>query len=253
LVVTFCDIHPVDYVLTHRFRRKGVPTATVEHGHQIASWQFENSHSDYFLVHGEFAKEQAIKSGLKPDNVIMTGMMQHIYEDIRLYERHGHTPIFGVFLNSSVFEKDNAVILGYANRLATTFNLKYSVRYQPALNRTAYLSLIDKSCLSDVDGNTGNVTDFAQKIEFALLGTSTTFMELLRLGIPVFRFFNNDTDLYPTITEFNFRSYEELNGLYNTLKNEKERFVKAMMRASEFLCPAGDAAPRYKAFFDRFA
>jgi hypothetical protein len=254
LAVTFCDVHSVDYMLTHRFKRIGIATATVEHGHFIASWQFGNSHSDYFLVHGEFAREQAIKSGLNPDNVIVVGMMQHIHEDTKQGEQPGsNTSIFGVFLNGSAFEKDNAPILAYTNWLAKKFNLKYAVRYHPSLNRTAYTSLIDKSCLSNIDGNIGSVTDFAQKIEFVVLGTSTTFMELLRLAVPVFRFPNEEEDFYPTITEFNFKSYEELDVLYNTLKNEKEYFTKMILKASELLCPAGDAAPRYKSFFNRFA
>jgi hypothetical protein len=252
LAVTFCDVHAVDYMLTHRFSRIGIPTATVEHGHCIVGWQFGNSHSDYFLVHGEFAREQAIKSGLKPDNVIVAGMMQHIHEDTMPREQLNHFSGFGVFLNSVAYAEDNAAILTYANLLAKTFNLKYAVRYHPALNRVPYNSLIDKSCLSDIDGNARSVADFSQKIEFAILGTSTIFMELLRLAVPVFRY-PNEEDIYPTITEFNFKSYEELEILYNSLKNEKERFTETMIQVREILCPAGDAAPRYKAFFDRFA
>jgi hypothetical protein len=253
LVVTFCDIHAIDYMLTHWFKRIGVPTATVEHGNYIAGWHFGNSHSDYFLAHGEFAREQAIISGLKPDKVIVVGMMQHIHEDTTQWEQPSNTSIFGVFLNSSAFEKDNATILGYVNWLAKKFNLKYAVRYHPALNRAAYISLIDKSCLSSIDGNMGTVADFSRKIEFAVVGTSTTFMELLRLAVPVFRFPNEEEDFYPTITKLNFKSHKELDVLYNSLKNEKENFVKTIMQASEFLCPAGDAAHHYKAFFDRFA
>jgi hypothetical protein len=254
LVVTFCDVHPVDYLLTHRFRRMGIPTTTVQHGHYIAAgWPYGNSHSDYFLVHSEFARGQAIRSGLKPDNVIVVGMMQHIHENIELHEDSSCNSVFGVFLNGSSFEeKDNTEILAHANRLAKEFNLKYAVRYHPGLNRAAYIPLIDKSCLSDIDGNAGSVVDFARKIEFALMGTSTIFMELLRLAVPTFRL-PSEEDGYPTITEFNFKSYEELVVLYNRLKDERQCFTETIIQTSKFLCPAGDAAPRYKAFFDRFA
>jgi hypothetical protein len=250
LVVTYCDVHPIDYLLVYRFKHIGIPTATVEHGNFTAGWLFGNSHSDYFLVHGPFAREQAIKSGLKADNVIPVGMMQHIHENIRHHERP-RSAVFGIFLNNVVYEKDNSIILGHANKLAKTFNLKYLVRYHPSLNRSNYISILDTSCLSDIDGNKGSIADFAGKIIFAIVGTSTVFIELLRIAVPVFRYPNED-DFYPSITEFNFRSYQELEVLYSTLQKEEEHFRERIMRTNEMLCPTGDAAPRYRAFFDRF-
>jgi hypothetical protein len=94
-------------ILVQFFRINHVPTATLQHGHYIASKHnrqdqlainigFEGFVSDKFFAWGEYTKNEAIKNGIDSDRVRCVGHPKYI--NFTQSKTYGYKGVFGVVL-----------------------------------------------------------------------------------------------------------------------------------------------------------
>ncbi len=80
LLMTYCDVMPVDSYFTQKFNNDNKMTITLQHGTfniNNNSWGYLGSRSTYFLAESQAAKDTAIEAGYK-GNMIVAGSPHHL-------------------------------------------------------------------------------------------------------------------------------------------------------------------------------
>lgn len=249
ILITFCDIHAVDYFVTKRVSNR-LRTVTVQHGHFLAGWQFSYSPSEIFLVHSKYAKKLAVLSGKAEDKVIPVGLMQYIDVDKKILlsqdKSETITPnlYFGVLLNGVGFDEDNRNMLKDAVSLASKIGYKFLVRFHPSNNKDEYFDLLNTSYYVE-NLNRESIVQFANRIEFALLGKTTVFIEFHLLNKPCFRYHSGGTDIFNGINYNSYSCFDELLNNYNYFKENLTEFMNHLIRAKNELVMDGDIKKNY--------
>ena len=249
LAVTFCDVHPCDYLITQYFNKLGIKTATLQHAiffHGTQFYCYRFSHSRYFLATSDYCKNEAIKSCYK-GNIKVVGPMKAIYMsksfNIRK-KRAENSQAFGLALCGPTFKDQNKSLFDYAEHIQNKFNLSVIIRFHPALKKEDYESAIRK--LKKVKISNESVNEFASSCDFVILGATNMFAELISFDTPTFRVISNGIDdIYEGIDDFCFMSEEQLDKLI-ALKDDKEKMQTIMNRVKKYLCPEGDVGELYK-------
>ena len=110
LLVTFCDAHVTDNIMTQYFKNAGIATATLQHGWYRETKQgadsfsdielgFEGLVSDKFLAWGEYIETSAIRSGVGRHKIVCLGSPHFI--DYECTEASGVSNYFGLVLGRS--------------------------------------------------------------------------------------------------------------------------------------------------------
>lgn len=250
IYTVLCDVEPTEGYLVQRLVQEGHRTATLQHGHfggKERPWVYELSKSDYFLAHGDFAKQQAVELGVTLDKIIPLGMANYIgkkSEEIKITDGD-----FGVLLNGPGGKDDNEMLLLIANEFARTMNKKYYVRCHPALPISLYEDKLDFNYfIADMSGS-HTMDEFVGKISFALLGNSTVFIDMLERGKLSFRLFYKSIDIYDGINWCRVQSADELKNKYLEAMNNPEKTINKAVATRNMLCKSGDICKNYADFY----
>ena len=249
LVVTFCDVHPCDYLITQYFNRLGIKTATLQHAvfyHGTQWYCYRFSHSNYFFANSEYCKNEALKSDYKGE-VKIVGSMKSIYltnSDDNRGSENGLKKTFGLALCGLTFAEQNRSLLDYASYLQKKWGYSVLVRFHPALKKEEYMAAINK--LEKYEFSNEPVNEFASKCDFVILGASNMFAELIGFDTPTFRVISDGVaDIYEGIDEFKFENREELDKLVELIDDKKE-LVPILRKVKRYLCPEGDIKELYR-------
>lgn len=256
IVVTFCDVHPVDAIITQYVNLNGGTTVTLQHGHFNAmdrGWVFNQSRSDYFLLHGEYAKQEAIQSEHNEKGLVPVGMLNFIDVGRRDFELDRSNRNFALILNGPGAKEDNEGFILCANEFARVHNMKYIVRAHPAVPVERYESIIDKNCMLEVSKKEESISTLFDKVQFVMVGNSTVFIEALYLGKLAFRYAGISQDIYERIKWCRFSNAEELNRVYNSNISDLNLLKKRVSDTVAQLCQDGDIGKNYKKFFEQIS
>lgn len=254
IVVTFCDVHPVDAIITQYVNLNGGTTVTLQHGHFNAmdrGWVFNQSKSDYFLLHGEYAKKEAMQSEHDEKGLVPVGMLNFIGVERKDFNLDRSNQNFALILNGPGAKEDNEGFILCANEFARVHNMKYIVRAHPAVPVETYESIIDKNCMLEVSKKEESISTLFDRVQFVMVGNSTVFIEALYLGKLVFRYAGISQDIYERIKWCQFSSVEELNVIYDSKISDLNLLKKRVSETTAQLCQDGDIGINYKKFFER--
>lgn len=249
LAITFCDVHPCDYLITQYLNKVGIKTATLQHAvffHGTQSYCYRFSHSRYFLATSDYCKNEAIKSCYNGDIKVVGPMKAiHMTDSFNTREKRvKNNQAFGLALCGPTFKEQNRALFSYAEHIQKKFDLSVIIRFHPVLKKEDYESAIKK--LKKVKISDEPVNEFASFCDFVILGATNMFVELISFDTPTFRVISNGiADIYEGIDDFYFTSEEHLDKLI-ALKDDKEKMQTIMNRVKKYLCPEGDIGELYR-------
>lgn len=255
LVVVNYDSFFLDNFSVQYFQKKGIKTATLQHGVMVTKrkglennidfcgTEFKNSIADYFLVWNIFTKKQAIMSGIKEKKIVVTGPIKCININ-KIIEEKTERRVIGILLDGRFTEENNPNMIRIANQFCSQNNYKFILRYHPAYQGNEYNSIIDHSFYL---GNSSNdLYEFAKEVDYILISNSTAYIELLYMNSKVIHFkCNPTTDKY---RDLNIPSFSNASELYEFIKNKK--YYNDIIK--ENLLSVIDVKSSYTKFFLKF-
>lgn len=250
LGVTFCDVHPVDYLVTNYLNKRGIVTATLQHAvfeHDKFGWANTFSHSTYFLGISEVARYEAKLSGADISKFLILGPMKYIENPIVKGKKYTGN-IAGLALSGPSFEEQNKELLKCALELSNLYGYTFVVRAHPALELEKYKKYFNEKIHLD-DSDTMDI--FAYKCDFVIMGSSNTFGDILVTSTYAFRMVK-DVDFYSCIDEFKFSDVDELKTLVNEFKNNRDAMELKLQEVKQMVCPSGNIKEAYCKFFEKY-
>lgn len=249
-VVVYYDASPDENFVVQLYKNKGVCTATLQHGifakkstiKTITDTAFElsSSISDYYLAWNKYTYDEAIKVGMDSSKIKILGMPKYIDLEEPKSVLGQDNKIFGVILNNSAFDLHNKKLIEIANSFAETYGYSFWVRYHPQMKGNEYNNMFSRFCLGTAD-NKESIAEFASKISFSIISSSSVFVDLLILKHRAFRLCVNEDDTYSSVKQNSFNNLSELYMLVNSAYDES---------AFKYLCNSYDTFNNYRSFFD---
>lgn len=262
LLVTFCDIHSADSIITQHFKKAGIFTATLQHGWYRKTLQnanefnnielgFEGFVSNRFLAWGEYIKNSAVQSGIPSEKIICIGNPQYI--GFKPLAKNDSLNTFGIILGRSrkhcIIENRNLIEI--ANKIASAFGCKYIIKYHPGdtVNEiNEYDNLIAPEYLADKYDKSTSLEDYIINVDFSLVGSSSVYADLLYMGEVAFCYALVNDD-YDDLEWGKFKNTEEVFRLIKTYQQNRVLFRQQSKEVGQILCGKGNIAENYKAFF----
>ena len=256
IVVTFCDVHPVDAIITQYVNLNGGITVTLQHGHFNAmdrGWVFNQSKSKYFLLHGEYAKQEALQSDHYEEGLVSVGMMNFIGVERKDFSIDLSNRNFALILNGPGAKEDNEGFIMCANEFARAHNMKYIVRAHPAVPAEMYEAIIDKNYMFEVSRKDESIKNLFDRVQFVMVGNSTVFIEALYLGKLTFRYAGISQDIYEKVNWCRFCNIVELSEVYESSISDLDLLKEKVSDTIAQLCQDGNIGKNYKEFFERIS
>lgn len=263
LLMTLCDAHVIDNIITQYFKKAGIFTATLQHGWCTRSLpdadnfngialHFEGFVSDFFLAWGEVAKARAIQSGLPANKIFCTGHPNYIGVH-KVQQKLFPSKTIGILLTRSIepYKTENINLIQIVNIIAQNYGLKYIVRYHPADSITdirEYEKIMHQEFFHGISNKDSTLEALIADIDFFIVGSSSVYAELLFLGAVSFRY-TGINDFYDEVQWGKFTNADELISIINDENIDKTKCMERVLQYGELLCGQGDIAENYRDFF----
>lgn len=256
LLVTFNDSFTLESYAVEFFRLSGIKTASLQHG-QFISWradtffdcgiEFKTFKSDYFLCWNKYTYDEAIKFGIAPEKLVVTGIWSYIGVK-REKCRQNHNGVFGVVIGHPSWEAENQVMIEAANLLSEKNNLKYYLKLHPNYQEHAYDSKVNERFVGIIPKGI-SMMDYANVVDFSLVGSSSVFTELVFIGHGIYRYSSGEAnDKYSEVKVGSyFNTPEQLLSLYEQGGGDNDSDA-----LFDYLCTVSDVAQSYTSFFKQF-
>lgn len=252
LFVTFYDSMPKDAFFVQLMHHFGVKTATLQHGAFTArrNNQLVNSgvelrtiNSDCFLCWNKFTVDEAVKEGFDAQKCYITGIIGFAKDKERIISNDPFNDTFGVVIGHPTFETENKILIESANILAKKTGKSFYLKLHPNYSESYFDTLVDKKYYKGTIKKGIPMIEYANSVEFSIVGASTVFVELVYLGHKVLRYSSGDiVDKWRDIKVGNYYSIpEKVIDAYESLNNKengKELF--------EYLCTVENVRASYK-------
>lgn len=255
LCVTFCDVHPPDYLITFMLNKCGIKTATLQHGvyDHISRYEFTNSHSDYFLAINEHAKEEAILSGLDRKKIHVLGLLSYIDEEPKARTFVKRDGVYGILLNGArdeILGGEDKKLLDFGYELSAKKNFNVIVRPHPFCNVPEHaIKNLDqyRECPENLQ-----LKDFLSQCDFVLTGSTTAYIDSFIFGCPAYRYIGI-RDFFPKVEKHRFCDVNQLREeLIDYYTQNEEGLLKEIQTVREYFIPNGSVKENYKLFFKEF-
>lgn len=254
LFVSTCDVHLVDSIMTQRFNSHGIDTASLQHGilsRKVNSWALTGSKSKYYLIYGEFTKDQALLAGVKEEKLVALGMPQYIENSLPTDFRREEKKLFGVILDG--IPDEDKKMLAIAEAFAEKNNMKYLIKMHPGSRSEDYENIFLSPYIDKVYKDEINVEVFGQFIEFGIINRSTVFMEYVLSLVPAFLYVDiTGEDMYEGIDGCKFADVQELQRLFDRLKTRREDVERDILGTRAYLVRCDDVKQNYMNFFHQY-
>lgn len=245
LVVVYYDLCPSENYIVQLCKKKGVKTATMQHGSMRAKGdkiisidnsgvQLKKSISDYYLAWNQYTKREAQKEGRKGESIVVCGVPKYVNRNERI--NSCASAVFGVVLSGKYSKKENLQLIEIANKVALKLNYRFYLRYHPTFKGNEYNSFVD---MNYYIGNLNGITmeEYARKVEFTVLSNSSVLVELVHFHARVYRMKFSEEDMYYSLNKCTFSDDNGLIALIqsnNNLDDLYNELCKSEMTYAEF-------------------
>jgi hypothetical protein len=258
ILVTFCDAHDIDNILTQLAKNMGKVTITLQHGQYcIASYDtpenmaLENLTSDYICAWGDATRDEYAMLKNRITEVVPLGTLRTYSEGIKLYfagtlEESAQNSLVCIMLNADGRVKDNIMMIEIIGDFCSTNSYRYCVRFHPNNNKLLYTNSFDKTYIGEY------VDSMASDISFSVIYTSGVVVELLLKGQLFFLYKNENT---PRIFRNNmlnvvtFESSRDLSKKSITIFSNAQQCAIKLNNLRQYFCDPGRADNNYLSFF----
>ena len=241
---TLCDVHLVDSIITQWCNHNGIVTVTAQHGIFVAGPDFALSHSRYFLGHGQFALEQAALSG-KKEGVFKVGMPQNIGAKLPKQIGKDNLAVVGVLFAgcSEALMSSDLRILEWVLECATVYNYKVIVKFHPGYEKETYQfdwSRVDKIYSQEI-----SIEEFAKKVDFTVVNSSTVFLEMLMQMVPSV-IYDESGKLYENAEELRIYDGNSFQNKIEEYLSRRDIFENNMLKIREYYSETEDVDGKYR-------
>ncbi len=238
-LVVFADMQAMDNMLCQIAKQKKIPTVTLQHGlyvdyennFNVNIVNYKNHVADYFLSWGEDTKN-LIEKYHPNSKVMIVGKSLEKSENKKVKVKDYFTVVF----DQNLFHEYNKQILDICYNIAKKMDLKINLRLHP--NNKVNWYKIDK-----------NIIMFDQELNnsiFVVGHTTSMLYELMRLGIPSYKF-RSDMSSNELDEQFKFSTISELED--NIINHRKIQYDFSAY-AKRYIKYIGDESlQKYKDFF----
>jgi hypothetical protein len=246
LCVVMYDANFIDNYASQYFQSKGLKVATLQHGVMLApreglednidfkGVEFKGFTSNYFLAWNEFTRNEAVKSGIEIDRIVVCGCGKCVGQPVVSPVSNRN---IGVILDGRYEEENNAPMISIVEQFAKQNGYHYTLRFHPAFSGNEYNDIIDKKIGSICDKDS-SIYYFLNSVEFCVLANSTVLFELECMGMPFYRYSSaNIKDKFKDYKVNSFTNLLEFQGLFD---KRKDNDIKDVYRF------------RYDLFFKQF-
>lgn len=232
LIITFCDAHPSDNLVTQMAKIKKIITGTLQHGqYRILSHgnenadaeAYENFISDYLFAWGQATVDEFIKVNISRKRLLKTGALRAFSRNKRR-KFNLDNKVFGVVLCGETYSTTNINMIKLANQFYHIYGLKYFLRMHPRNPQNKYLSHVTEGALVGYSNNISN-DEYASMIDFSLVHMTGVFVELLSMNTPIAIYKDRYLEEIFRIDPYCVTNIEELSGFYNRLLNNTEKVL----------------------------
>ncbi|MGL5203414.1 hypothetical protein [Cetobacterium sp.] len=221
LVLTFCDILPLENQITLIAKKNGIKTVTLQHGQYfyyndenkpIHSLTLSEMQSDYFLTWGEYTLNQALKYGKNTDGFIKVGTLKNIddkNERLTIDKKKDIKNVVGIIFDNNLGIESNKNMLNLVSKFCRLLGYKYIIRLHPTNNIDDYKNHIDKKLILDIIRNLPE-EKYINMIDFSISHLSSMCIELLKYNHKTFIFKDSYSNVDLDLEKLEFRNLEEL-------------------------------------------
>lgn len=226
LYIAYYDSLSEESFISELSRQNGLVTATLQHGQFVNTreWVLENSgvelktsFSDYFLMWNKFTRDEALLAGMDERRMKVVGILGYVGS---VYSACSvpNNGCFGVVIGHPMYERENLNLIAAANILAEKKQFHYYLKLHPNYSDAHFDTYIDKKWYK---GNVKKFTpmmDYANSVDFSIVGSSSVFSELVYIKHKVVRYSALDIkDKYRDIKEGRiFHRPEEVTEAYGS-------------------------------------
>lgn len=263
LVVAFCDAHEIDNLITQYFKCKRIKTATLQHAQfvflekgmeNVNCIQYENFVSDYLLAWGRHTCEEFEKAGISKERIKIVGSPKYIGINLNDLERKSNTKdkkIFGLILDQVIYRESNKELIKLANMIADELDYKYLLRLHPTDDIKYYEVELNKQYLYDSE-NKSSIDQLAKLIDFALLHTTSVYVDLITYLCPTFRYKDKEYFSFGNNEADEFVNFRDFMNSYNFYKSNPEEWNNTMKSIREYFIVSKNVESNYSEFFKGF-
>ncbi|MGL5935846.1 MAG: hypothetical protein ACRCZI_09515 [Cetobacterium sp.] len=215
VIITFCDILPIENQIALIGKKLGIKTVTLQHGQYfyykgkdkpIHSILYSDTISDYFLAWGEYTLKQALKENIKIDGFIKVGSLKNIHTteiNSNLEIADKNKKIIGIILDNNAGKESNINMISLINEFSKCYNYKYIIRYHPTNIIEDYQKIIDSNYFIKSVKNISD-KDYLEMVNFSISHLSSVPIELMKYNHKTFIFkdIHSNVDLDMNVLEF---------------------------------------------------
>lgn len=233
LLVTFCDAHPPDNLLTQMAQKNNIVTATLQHGQyrilkkgneNADAEAYENFISDYMLTWGQATIDEFSRAGISADRLIKTGALRKFSFNNRI-KSSLDKKTFGVVLCGEPYRETNIAMIKLANDFSIKHGLKFYLRMHPRNPVDYYLKYANNSVLYG-HSNAISDDDYAKIVDFSLIHMTGVFVELLSINSPIVMYKDSLLEQMFHIDPYCIKDTESLSLFYENLLTNTERVLE---------------------------
>lgn len=221
--VSFCSAHPLESILTYFFKKKKIPTFTLQHGFyfiynkdSIDNLYFENFPSDFLLCWSQYTKDEFLSYGIPPEKLIIGGYPNSEILPLKIDKLKKENCI--VFLARIDNEKANLKLLPILNDFAKKTKVAITIKLHPTLNFNKYKKLCE---INDFELMDQAVTSFdalnSANFGWAIAVNTTVYYESYVYGVPCLRFRDSSFDDGINVMQDDFYTSEDLANIYSNI------------------------------------
>lgn len=256
LLTTYYDsLEPESYII-QLFKHQNIKTASLQHGQFVGKCdetfidcgvELRTFKSDYLLCWNKYTYDEAVKSGISPDKLIIVGIWSYINKQ-RKFCNKNQNGIFGVVIGHPAFEEENLKLIEAANNLSEKYGISYYLKLHPFYKEEYFSSQVNNHYKGNIKKGI-SMLDYANQVDFTLIGSTSVFVELIYVGHDIYRFSSGEAnDKYKNV---------KIGKIFNSPDNlidvfEKERNNDYTDQLFDYLCTVSDVTTAYKNFFEKF-
>lgn len=257
LFVSFYDSLLYDAYLTELFKYYNIPTATLQHG-AFSAWrenelihsgvELRTFHSDYLLCWNQFTVSEAIKSGINPSSLVVTGVIGYVGEKYRkcISPKNKY---FGIVIGHPSFHQENIALIQAANLLARNTGYKYYLKLHPNYKEDAFSVYVDNEFYIGNIKKGILMIDYAEMVEFSIVYGSSVFIELIYLGHDVIRY--SDGGIHDKYRDIHIgKIFSRIDDIVKVYKQNLGKDYSNDL--FNMMCTIRDVDKSYKEFFMKF-
>ena len=256
LFVSYYDSLTEDSFWEELFRLEKIKTASLQHGQFISyrentvincGIELRTFKSDFLLCWNNYTKREAVISGIDESRLPILGIIGYAGKEHWSKCTKPDNDIFGVVIGHPDYIDENITLIDAANNLSRAKGLKYYLKLHPSYKDDFFKDIVDQNLYLGNVKKGIDMIDYANMVDFSIVGSSTVFTELIFLGHEVIRYSNQGIkDKYRDIkVGLTFSEPKQIVDVYNKGNFEVDSLF-------DDLCSIREVRSSYQTFFSTF-